>query len=165
MNRIQEIQGKHFLGIYRAVDMLMLELGQERPYFDPDLQEESRVPEYSIHFMTQWRFVKDDAILLASRDIYIPYDPEMDEDTWEYDLTGRPDAQSSVFDVVGRELAGKLQGTSVESCAVNALGDLKLVFSDGTAFESFTPSCRRDEFWRMVHYAANGETDHLVVFE
>ena len=94
MNRII---GKPFNSICRIVDLLGL-------YFGDDVEVElsrglQQKPQFSLHIQTQWRFRKDERILLASRDIYTPFDPSADAD-WRFDIVGREPAQSSVFDAI-----------------------------------------------------------------
>lgn len=166
MHRLQEIVGKSFSGIWRAVDMLALDLGGEVSIFEPYDPEDTLRAEFSLRFMCQWRFIMEGRILLASRDIYVPYDPELEADTeWEYDLTGRPDAQSSIFDVQRRAVEQRLQDCTVSAASVNEMGDLRIAFSNGAVFESFTPSSRADEFWRMIRFYPDRKAEHIVFFE
>lgn len=166
MHRLQGIVGKAFSGIWRAADMLVLDLGGDVSIFAPYDPEDAVRAECSLRFMCQWRFILEGRILLASRDIYLPYNPELDADAdWEYDLSGRPDAQSSIFDVQRREVEQRLRECTVSAAGVNEMGDLRIVFSNGAVFESFTPSSRADEFWRMIRFYPDREAEHIVVFD
>ena len=162
---MERVVGAPFHSLSRAVDMLCLNLGEtvER-YFarpKPDGQVRS-VPSYSIHLQTQWRFVRKGRIILASRDIYESFAPDRAGEDWAYDLVGRPAVESSRFDVLSPGLSRKLRGSTVTGCRVSPLGDLSLEFSNGTRFESFTPSSLREELWRLVDYQRE---EHLVVFD
>lgn len=145
--------------------MLCLNLGEtvERHFAlpRPDGQVRS-VPSYSIHLQTQWRFVRRGRIVLASRDIYEPFAPDKVGEDWAYDLVGRPAVESSRFDVLSPGLSRRMAGSTVTACRVSPLGDLSLEFSNGTRFESFTPSSLREELWRLVDYRTG---EHLVVFD
>ena len=156
---INRVIGKQFSCISRAADMLCLFLGE-----DMQLEWNGKkgiVSEYSFHVQTQWRFIKNNTILLASRDIYEPFSNQVPDD-WDYDIFGRSDAESSIFDVLREKICNCLKDCVVTQCFYTALGDLTITFSDGTLFETFTPSSRKEEFWRMLDYTND---EHLVVFE
>ncbi len=162
---MERLRNVPFHSLSRAVDMLCLNLGEtverffERP--KPDGQVRS-VPSYSIHLQTQWRFVRNRRIVLASRDIYEPFAPDRVGEDWEYNLVGRPAVESSRFDVLSPGLSRRLLGNTVAACQISRLGDLTLEFSNGIRFESFTPSSLREELWRLVDYR---KEEHLVVFD
>lgn len=165
MDHLARIVGRCISGIYRAVDMLVLDFEKEVRVFQPyDLEAPYRA-EYSLRFMCQWRFVKGDQILLASRDIYIPYNSELEDDAWEYDLTDRPASQSSLFDVQADVVQLQMRDVPAVSAEISAVGDLKIHFADGTCFESFTPSSRVDEFWRMICFYPDREAEHFLIFD
>ena len=109
------------------------------------------VAEYSIHFQTQWRFRQDSTILLASRDVYEPYCEDVPED-WQYDLKGRPDELSSVFDVQAKALKAKMKDAVVTECRLSPVNDMVIFFSNGVIFEQFMPASRKDEEWRLIDY-------------
>lgn len=155
---VRQILGANFHSIHRCVDMLCFNLGMD--IFDKDKQS---VPQYAFHIQTQWRFIKDHAILLASRDIYLPYSDHVSDD-WEYDLVGRPDNESSLFDVVAKYFSQQFQDSVVTDIDISPLGDLHITFSNGIYFETFTPSCRKDEFWRLL-IENNGQIENVVVFD
>lgn len=157
--------GAPFHSLSRAADMLCLGLGEEieRHFALPKPEGQVRkVPSWSIHLQTQWRFVRKGRIVLASRDIYEPFAPEAVGEDWAYDLIGRPAVESSRFDVLSPGLSRRMRGSTVTACRVSPLGDLSLEFSNGTRFESFTPSSLREELWRLVDYQRE---EHLVVFD
>jgi len=153
---MKRIIGSKFNSIFRCIDMLCLNFGSDTKDEDGNI-----VPEYSLHFQTQWRFVKDEVIIVASRDIYIPNNPEIDIAEWDYDLIGRSDDESSIFDVVTKDLVKKLENATVKNFCVNAFGDLKIEFSNGIVFESFTPSAKKDEEWRFL---SAYDDRHFIVF-
>ena len=146
-----------FNSIFRCMDMLCLNIGKDIKNKDGKI-----FPEFSFHIQTQWRFVRNGEILLASRDIYIPYNQELDESGWEYDIIGRPDDESSIFDVVKKKFDKLFSDSVVKEIDVSPLGDLKINFSNGIYFETFTPSMRKDEFWRF--FTAYDE-EHIIVFD
>lgn len=154
---MKRIIGAKFHSIHRVLDMLCLNFGN-------DVQEKdgNTIPEYSLHIQSQWRFVKGEAIIVASRDVYIPNNPQGVDDEWEYDLVGCPDDQSSIFDVVTKDFAKEFGNATVKNVDFNVFGDLKIEFSNGIIFETFTPSARKDEEWRFMSVY---EDEHFVVFD
>ena len=156
---ISRIIGQKFFCASRAVDMLCLFLGEE--YTITDFRgKQVDVAEYSIHVQTPWRFRQDDKILLAERDVYEPYCEDVPED-WQYDLLGRPDELSSVFDVQAKALKVKMQEAVVTECRLSPLNDLVIVFSNGVIFEQFMPASRKDEEWRLIDYKKD---EHIVCY-
>ncbi len=149
---LSRLKGEKFDSIHRAIDMLCLSLGE-------------RCRGYGLHIQSPWRFKEGNKILLASHDIYEPYCCDVPED-WEYDITGRDDASSSVFDVEAKVLSEKMQGAYVTDAHISELGDISISFSNGVVFEQFVPASRKSEEWRliddsrgvhMVCYDLNGE--------
>lgn len=157
---ISMLLNKKFNNISRAVDMLCLFLGEDYSFISQNGQRID-VAEYSLHFQTQWRFREKNAILLASRDIYEPFDESISKD-WEYDITGRPDELSSVFDVRAKQLRSTMEGTVVIKCLLTATNDIILEFSNGVVFEQFTPASRKDEEWRIIDYIND---THIVCYD
>ena len=154
---VSRIVGKQFNRISRVVDMLCLLLGED--YLFTDHRETcQKAAEYAIHFQTQWRFRQDSTILLASRDIYEPYCEDVPED-WEYDLIGRPNELSSVFDVQAKALKAKMQGAVVTECRLSPVNDLVIVFSNGVVLEQFMPATRKSEEWRLIDFKND---EHIV---
>ena len=154
---VSRIVGKQFNRISRVVDMLCLLLGED--YLFTDHREKcQKAAEYAIHFQTQWRFRQDSTILLASRDIYEPYCEDVPED-WEYDLIGRPNELSSVFDVQAKALKAKMQGAVVTECRLSPVNDLVIVFSNGVVLEQFMPATRKSEEWRLIDFKND---EHIV---
>ena len=150
-----------FHSLSRAVDMLCLNLGPEVDWTS-HRGEKRRMPAYSLHFQTSWRFVRGGRILLASRDIYEPFVLEAVDEDWEYDLTGRSPEAGSLYDALAPSLSREMAGQAVTFCRVSPLGDLELEFSNGVCFQSFTPDSRKCEVWRLVDYLTG---EHIVVFE
>ena len=138
------------------MDMLCLFLGEDY-VFVHDRGERMDVAEFSIHFQTPWRFRQDREILLASEDFYMPYSENAPQD-WQFDLTGRTDALSSVFDVQVRAFALKMQGAVITDCCLSATDDVTITFSNGVVFEQFIPASRKDEKWRLIDYTNHAHT-------
>ena len=162
---MDRVIGAPFHSLSRAVDMLCLNLGAEvERHFElpkPDGRDR-RVPSWSIHLQTPWRFVHSGRTVLASGDMYAPFAPDQVGEGWEYDLVGRPAVESSRFDVLSPGLSRRMAGSTVTACLVSPLGDLELEFSNGVRFEAFTADSLKCEVWRLVDYLTD---EHLVIFE
>ena len=153
MNRIID---KSFNSICRMVDMLGL-------YFGDDVEVElakglQQKPQYSLHVQTQWRFRKNEKILLASRDVYTPFEPSVDAD-WRFDIHGREVSQSSVFDANKDLFEQMMVGSTVSDYTVTAWGDITVFFSNDIVFEAFVSGSVPDEEWRFF---AIEDTVHTV---
>ena len=157
---ISRIVGKTFNCVSRAVDMLCLFLGEDHTITNHRVKP-IVVAEYSVHFQTQWRFRHKDTILLASRDVYEPYCEDVPED-WKYDLIGRSDNLSSVFDVQVKALNVKMKNAVVTECRLSPVNDMVIVFSNGVIFEQFMPASRKGEEWRLIDYKND---EHIVCYD
>lgn len=168
---LSKLIGKRFNSIFRVTDMLCLNIGENidfRLAYDRRLNDkkilQSRIvkrPELSFHVQTQWRFVKDEKILLASHDIYEPFSPDVPSD-WDWDIFDRQKEESSVFDAERNNVNSRLESCKVKECGCSPIGDLKMIFSDGTLFETFTPASKKDEEWRLIDFRSDA---HYVVFD
>jgi len=162
---MDRLLNKSFHSMHRVVDMLCLNFGN-------DLRKIVRLgehtlsdkvyPAYSLHLQTQWRFVHNNSILLGSRDIYRPYSATIDESEWDYSLIGRPNEESSLFDVVSKQLTENLSGHYVTSCEQSSFGDIRIVFSNGYVFEAFIPASYQDEEWRLIDFTTD---EHLIFYD
>ncbi len=153
---LSKLINKPFNCICRAIDMLCLLLGDDYDIASTDGRT-IKVAEFSLHVQTQWRFRKNNTILLASRDIYEPYSKEVAED-WEYDIIGRPEHESSVFDVLVKGFSIKMQDAIINECQLSETNDITIQFSNGVVFEQFTPASQKCEEWRLIDYKNNLHT-------
>jgi len=77
-------------------------------------------------------------------------------------MAGRADDESGVFDVIFKRIL-RMRLFLLPGYLVS--GDLRIPFSNGIVFEVFTPSMRKDEFWRLIYSGENYENEHFIVFE
>ena len=147
---LSKLINKPFNCISRAVDMLCLFLGDDYDFTSVDGRT-VKVSEFSLHLQTQWRFRNNDTILLASRDIYEPYNQNVAED-WEYDIIGRPDNESSIFDVLSKRFSLQMQNAIITECYLSQTNDITILFSNGVVFEQFTSTSQKCEEWRLIDY-------------
>lgn len=140
--------------------MLCFNLGE-----DVQDKEGDTIAEYSFHIQTHWRFVRNQEILLGSRDIYLPQDASLDNGYYDFEVQSTQKeltATSSIFDVAMQDFQKHFKDAIVQSIDINALGDLRIVFTNGICFETFTPSVRKEEFWRFLNAY---DEEHIVVFD
>ena len=153
-----------FHSMHRVMDMLCLNLGDthraETIAIGSQIISATVWPAYSLHLQTQWRFTHQCRVLLGSRDIYKPFSTE--DDDWDYIPTGRADEESSIFDVVSKEISDALQGTYIVDCTVSPIGDIHIIFSNGYEFEAFIPSSIQDEEWRFIDFQKD---EHIIYYD
>lgn len=123
--------------------------------------KEIHVAEFALHIQTQWRFVRDNSIILGSRDIYKPYNASVSDD-WKYDIVGRSDEESSIFDVTAKSLNITMANALVLSATASPFGDIRIMFSNGVLFESFTPASEKAEEWRLIDYKTH---EHTIFYD
>ena len=121
------------------------------------------VTEYGIHFQCQWRFVREGKILLASHDIYNPFDSNLEwNDDWEWDVFGRENEESSVFDVRSKEFANEFLPLEIENIRYTDTRDLHIDFNKGIYFDTFITISTKREFYRFLDFDAD---KHTVIFD
>ena len=155
-----------FHSIHRILDMLCLNLGEtyraETVSVGNQVISQQKWPAFSLHIQTQWRFIHNNKIILGSRDIYTPYSDKIDESEWDYSEVGRPDEESSIFDVVINQLTQSLLGHYVTQYDLSPMGDIRITFSNGYVFEVFIPSPHPEEYWRLIDFAKD---EHFVFYD
>ena len=157
---MKRIIGSKFNSIFRCLDMLCFNLGNDVQDDEGDV-----IPEYRFHVQTSWRFVKGKEILLASRDIFLPHDESLNNGYYDYEEQSTQKeitATSSIFDVAMHNFEKHFENATVKSVDISPLWDLRIDFTNGVYFETFTPSVRKCEEWRFL---PPGEEDHLVIFD
>ena len=158
--KMKRIIGSKFNSIFRCLDMLCFNLGNDVQDDEGDV-----IPEYRFHIQTSWRFVKGKEILLASRDIFLPHDESLNNGYYDYEEQSTQKeitATSSIFDVAMHDFEKHFENATVRSFDISPLGDLRIDFTNGVYFETFTPSARKCEEWRFL---PPGEEDHFVIFD
>ncbi len=141
---LSKLLNKKFYSIHRAVDMLMLNIGDDYEMTSYDKQP-CIVSEYALHIQSPWRFRK-------GSDIYVPYCDNV-PDEWEYDIVGRSDELSSIFDVCSKQFSEVMQGSTIVECNLSEINDVFLMFSNGVVFEHFITDTRKCEEWRLIDCA------------
>lgn len=153
---IEKLIGKRFNRISYAADMLCLGVGDDVEYKMNDHR-----PEFSIHVQCQWRFVRGGEIILASRDMYEPANPNA-PNSWYDDYFNGLSNDESLFVESIPDFHKKMQGSEVLKTEISILGDLKIEFSYGIYFESFIPCSRKGEFWRAIDFKTG---EHFLIYD
>ena len=131
----------------RTLEMEMFEFG-------PDVEINPRrggsrlVPRFGIHAQCPWRIVRDGRIEVAYSDYDHPDPDDPSLEPWAF-----RDAQMRAFFVSGSP-------RTVASVEVTVVGDLRVVFSDGSHLELFVDQSRADQECYRLHDVL---ADHVVV--
>jgi len=148
----------------RAADMLWLSIGEPIIIDDYYRGGTREVSEYAIHFQCQWRFVKNGEILLASHDIYNPYDKNLEyDDEWDWDVFGREKEKSSLFDVNSAEF-NKLLPLKIIDINCTDTHDLHINFENDIYFDTFITCSRKREYYRFIDFTSD-KSKHFVIFD
>ena len=157
-----KLTGKDLTHLYRAADMLCLQIGNTI-IIDSHRGEKVESPEYRLHFQCQWRFVKEGKILLASHDIYNPYNRDLEyDDSWNWDVFGREKEQSSVFDVRAKELINAFLPLKIQRLYFSDSSDLHIHFDKGIYFETFITCSTKREYYRLLDFHTG---EHTLIFD
>ena len=146
---MKRIVGSTYHRMHRVLDMLCLGFSHDH------------IPTYSLHVQTQWRLIHDHQIILASGDMYIPYSDAVGED-WDYSIHGRPNEESSFFDVKCKEIDRLMEESVVSNCTISEFGDLQISFSNNVLFQIFIPTSLKDEEWRLVDLIRD---EHIIFYD
>ena len=148
--------------MYRASDILCLQIG-DTIIIDNYKGNKAESPEYRIHFQCQWRFVKGGKILLASHDIYNPYDNSLEYDgNWDWDVFDRKKEECSVFDVRADEFIKELLPLTITSSYFAETCDLHIDFDKDVHFDTFITCSTKREYYRFLDFHAD---KHTVIFD
>ena len=161
---IDKLINKECTFLYRASDMLCLRIGDTILIDSRKTKgEKEESPEYRIHFQCQWRFVKGGKILLASHDIYNPYNNELEyDDNWDWDKWGREKEQSSVFDVKQEDFTNIFLPLKIKNIYFTDTHDLHIEFDKGIIFDTFITQSTKREYYRFLDFHTD---NHIVVFD
>lgn len=132
---MRRIVGCTYHRIHRVLDMLCLGFSCDH------------MLAYSLHVQTQWRVTHNHQIILASRDMYLPFSNN---------------EESNVFDAKCKEFDQFMHGSIVSNCSMSEFGDLQIVFSNDVVFELFIPASVKDEEWRLIDLIRD---EHIVFYD
>ena len=162
----EKLTSNKLVNLGRAANMLWLNIGNpctiELPRINGTVIKRE-VTDYAIHLQCAWRFVKRGKVLLASGDIYDPYDENLDYDNdWAWDIIGRADEQSSIFDVLSKKFIKEFLPMKIKNIFYTDTHDLHIDFDKDVYFDTFIDWSRRDEFYRFLD---NITGKHTVIFD
>ena len=160
-----KLTNNNLVDLGRAVDMLWLSIGCPRTIEIETAKGtiEREVTDYAIHLQSAWRFVREGKILLASGDIYDPYDENLEYDNdWAWDTFGREDEQSSFFDVHSKKFIKEFLPLKIKNIYYTDTHDLHIDFDKGVYFDTFICWSRKDEFYRFIDHSTR---EHTVIFD
>ncbi|MDC0706514.1 hypothetical protein [Priestia sp. AB] len=117
--------------------------------------------EYALDIQCSWRIIKDNKILVGSRDFYSPrtgWNQENDDFDWDVQGNNRFDERIESF------IENTKEHVAVERVKPDEVGGLKIFLSQGYLLEVFPDTSEDDEyseFWRFFNRREN--SPHFVV--
>lgn len=117
--------------------------------------------EYALDIQCSWRIIKDNKILVGSRDFYSPrtgWNEENDDFDWDVQGNNRFDERIESF------IENTKEHVDVERVEPDEVGGLKIFLSQGYLLEVFPDTSEDDEyseFWRFFNRREN--SPHFVV--
>jgi len=153
---IERIKGKRVSCIGRASNMLWLGFGNEISIKNRK-GETVKKNEISLHVQSMWRIINKEKmkLLFAFQDFYTPNDSLKENEDFDWEVQGNNLFDSKAHSWLDNNLI------YVNDFMLNELGDLVLIFSDGSQLEVFISSSDDTECWRLFKSCNNDA--HLVV--
>ncbi|UAT31064.1 hypothetical protein K7T73_01995 [Bacillus badius] len=143
----------------RASNLFWLGFGEMITVIRKGKTEE--LAEYALDIQCSWRIIKENKILVASRDVYTPNSTlEANTEDFDWDIQGNnrfDERINSFLEDVQRHII-------VESIDVDNVGGLTVSLSEGFVLEVFPDSSEEDEyseFWRF--FSRVDGSPHFVV--
>ncbi len=120
---------------------------------------ESLKSKYALNIQCPWRFIKNRAIIAASRDIFIPKSDFKDNKfDWEkFGSNHFDDNIKKINNIISKSI------TLVTKISSDDMGGLNIDFQDDLKMELFPDCSLEKEFWRFINFENN--CDHLIVFD
>ncbi|WP_314618905.1 hypothetical protein [uncultured Selenomonas sp.] len=112
---------------------------------------------YYLVVQTPWRFLQSKKIILASGDMYVPYDSSKSLEVGNDD--------TSLYDAKVKDLNAALScGIQVADAAFSPAGDMVLSLENHLLFQTFVDESTRNEFWRFISNEQK-ESMHTVFWD
>lgn len=142
----------------RAGSLIWLQFGQKRRVKDWfGNQKTKTVGEYALHLQTQWRLTQDSRILVGRQDMYLPTNPRLHPDKFDWAQPGLNRCDRTLHTLFRRNQ----QPWIVQAVDTDSFGRIKLEFADGQMLETFTAGTTRGGLWRL--FQAYENVPHFVV--
>lgn len=152
---LDKILDKTMPSMGRAADLFWIVFGKDILVEDYKGNKVEK-NEYAIHIQCPWRLLKDNNLILGSRDIYIPKEG-IEESEFDYESFGM-----SLFDEKVKGIESELLPLHVESISTDSTGGFKIVFNHCFVLEVMPDSSAEIEFWRFIDFNTR---KHYVLFE
>jgi hypothetical protein len=160
---LQVVLGEPFANIGRAADMAWMGFGELVEVRSRRTGGARAVSEHALHVQCPFRLTRDQAVLVASGDMYYPRaDPYLDESTlgepFDWDALGAnwfDGGAEAVHDLI-RDLSPRVVAVTVDT-----FGGLNMTMTANIELVVFPNRSFPSEHWRF--FRANGP--HLVVME
>lgn len=112
---------------------------------------------YYLVIQTPWRFLQNEKIILASGDMYIPYDSSKPFEVGN--------DYNSLYDERVKDLNTKLScGIKVAEATCSSTGDITLSLENHFLFQTFIDGSTKNEFWRFISNEQK-ESMHVVFWD
>lgn len=156
-NELNKLLGLPLEDMGRSGNLVWFSFG--KPSMVEDRRGKMRkVSEYALNVQCSWRIIKEDQILVASRDIYIPSQrwKGLEEDfNWDVEGMNRCDERSKEFI---RNTKFKI---AIEKIQADNIGGVKLFFTEQYVLEILPDDSTQEEFWRF--FIPGNLNSHFVV--
>ena len=112
---------------------------------------------YYLVVQTPWRFLQNEKVILASGDMYIPYDSSKPFEVGN--------DYNSLYDEMVKDLNTKLScGIKVAEATCSSTGDITLSLENHLVFQTFIDGSTKNEFWRFISNEQK-ESMHVVFWD
>ncbi|MCT8335836.1 hypothetical protein NUH30_19270 [Leptospira sp. 85282-16] len=137
----------------RAADLVWFSFGKE--ILIKNSKGSRKKNKYSIHIQCPWRLSIKDKVKVASYDIYLPIDSNIQNFNWE-------EFGSNIFDNISiKFLQNQKRNYLVKKIVADKFGGLKIIFNKNLTLEIFTNSSQNEEFWRFIKFG--NKSKHFVI--
>ena len=152
---LSALVGARLWGSGRAVNMEMFALGHKQTAIDPNGAEFSR-GEYALHVQCAWHIVRRDRLVVASGDVYRPFDGDADgPGDFDWEVPG-----SNRRDVLLKQLFDQAS-PMVRAVEPEPTGRMVVAFDGDVELAVFPDRTEEDiEFWRFLK--PGSDEPHLV---
>ena len=154
-NYIIKLKNKGSTSIGRASDMVWIGFGNTikiRDFRGIEVKKE----EYALHIQCPWRIIKDNKIILANYDIYVPKNCNCVEN-FDWDVKGK-----NLFDEKIIKLKEKIINSVVRDVTYYEYGDVNIFMENDYQINVFVNGSNKEEYWRFID---NTENKHIICFE
>jgi hypothetical protein len=154
---LKELLGQPLIEIGRAANLLWLSFGEKITVIDRNGHEKVK-SKFSLNIQCSWRLIKENRIIVASKDIYLPRTNSKERD-FDWDNVGANRFDEKIEEFKKQEMLNIV----VSKISADEYGGVKLHFKTGEVLDVFPDDSLEDEFWRLI--ISGKESKHFVVFD